>query len=113
MTGNLDEKQQLRQRVEAGSFAGNNGAMIRVINILGGDWIRLSAVQAALPELDVAEWLESLSYLQKEGYIDIRYISANASIEASRADVRKCEVGLTSKGMRLARYIEVDPAVLV
>jgi hypothetical protein len=113
MDGTLDELQRIKQKVEASSFAGNNGAMIRVINILEGDWIRLSAVQAALSELDAAEWMESLSYLQKEGYIAIRYIHYDQSVDASKADPKKCEVSLTSRGMRLARYIETDPAVQV
>lgn len=113
MDGTLDERQRLKQRIEAGNFAGNNGALIRVINILDGDWIRLSAVRDALPELDAAEWLESLSYIQKEGYIQIRYIHYDQLVDAARADPKKCEVNLTAKGMRLARYIDTDPAVLV
>lgn len=41
----MDEKRELKKRIEASNFAENNGAMIRVINILDGDWIRLATVK--------------------------------------------------------------------
>lgn len=41
----MDEKRELKKRIEASNFAENNGAMIRVINILDGDWIRLATIK--------------------------------------------------------------------
>ena len=107
----MDEKRELKKRIEASNFAENNGAMIRVINILDGDWIRLATIKTALPEFSEAEFWDSLTYLQKEGYIV--YCSAQQLIDARRADPKKCDVSLTAKGIRLARYIDTDPAVLV
>ena len=109
----MDEKRELKKRIEASNFAENNGAMIRFINILDGDWIRLATIKTALPEFSEAEFWDSLTYLQKEGYIDILYCSAQQLIDARRADPKKCDVSLTAKGIRLARYIDTDPAVLV
>ncbi|MDL2217396.1 hypothetical protein LJC27_01910 [Christensenellaceae bacterium OttesenSCG-928-M15] len=107
------EKQRLKQQIEASRFAENNGAVVRVINILAGNWIRMASIQSALPEMDMGDFLESITYLQKAGYIEIMYNSAQQLIEADKADPKKCDVAFTAKGMSLAKYAISDPAVLV
>ena len=75
----MDEKRELKKRIEASNFAENNGAMIRVINILDGDWIRLATIKTALPEFSEAEFWDSLTYLQKKGSV-----SRGTSIQTRR-----------------------------
>lgn len=109
----MDDRQRLKRQIEAADFAENNGAMIRVINILDGEWVRLSTMRNALVELDNSDFEESLVYLQKSEYVEIRSIIPGQPTDVYKADKKTCEVSLTAKGMRLARCIDIDPAVKV
>lgn len=105
-----DEK-QIRRRIEAGNFAGNNGRIIRTINVLKGKWIRLGVVKEALDEIDDIE--QSLIYLERSGYMMVREILTERKIEVEDAGEDTTEVTLTKKGIDLALYYIEDPAVKV
>ncbi len=109
---NPNEQDLMRQRLVAGSFASNNGAFMRVMNILEKDWKRIEDLQMALQELRPDEFSESLSFLQKAGYIEIREVyGAQRPMEACVANYKTCEAGLTANGIRLSKGFITDPAV--
>lgn len=102
-----------KQRIEAGAFAENNGAVMRVINIMSGEWKRVSTIQRALSELTPDEFHESLSFLQKAGFVALRSITDRQPVECCDADYNVVAVSLTAQGIRLCKYLITDPAVSV
>lgn len=110
----MDFEKEIRQKVEAENFARNNGRIIRVVNILAGEWIDLSVVRAAL-ENDMAgyDFDKSMIFLLKSGYLELR--KRRSREKASWEDRRRedVEVALTGQGMKLAAYRITDEAVEV
>lgn len=109
----MDNKTELKRRIEAGEFADNNGRIIRTINVLRGKWINLTVAQSALPEIDEGDFEQSLIYLERSEYIKIRDMVTKKCVEVDSANYNACEVTLTKKGIDLALYYIVDPAVRV
>lgn len=109
----MDNKTEIKRRIEAGEFADNNGRIIRTINVLKGKWIKLSVAQSALAEIDEGDFEQSLIYLERAEYIKVRDITTRRCVEVDSADYDACEVTLTKKGIDLALYYITDPAVKV
>lgn len=104
---------EIKQVIEAGNFAINNGKVIRNINVLMGKWVKLESVADTLYGLSSSEIQESLQYLQLANYIDIRDCQTRKEIDVSEADYRNSETRLSEKGIRLAKYLITDEAVKV
>ncbi|MEG2717842.1 MAG: hypothetical protein RR961_10980 [Eubacterium sp.] len=107
---NKDEM-ALKRRLEAGNFAGNNGRIIRTVNVLKGKWIALGTVKDALSDVDNIE--QSLIYLERGHYLIVRNIETREAVEMEDAKDDTCEVTLTKHGIDLALYYIEDPAVKV
>ncbi|MFT9055546.1 MAG: hypothetical protein ABF449_02815 [Ethanoligenens sp.] len=107
------DKEELQRRIEAGAFAANNGKVLRAINIMAGNDIRLRSLQYALAELSHGELSESLYYLQDSGYIKIRKANSHMEIEVSDADYDDTDVRITAKGMQLLMGYTTDPVIKV
>ena len=102
---------EIKKRIMAGEFAANNGKIIRTINILDGDYIDLSTIKMAQPTIDTYALNQSITYLEREGYIKIRDANTKDSISAELTKIRAAEAVLTAKGIRLAMGYETDKAV--
>lgn len=99
----------LKQRIETGNFAVNNGAVIRTVNILNGSWIKYDVLKSVLN----FQCIQNLIYLQRAGYIDVRYCASKEKTNVEDASCDNIEVTLTSLGMKLAIYVVKDEAVLI
>lgn len=110
----MDFEQEIRRKLEAESFAHNNGRIIRVVNILAGEWVELEVVRTAL-ENDMAgyDFDKSMIFLIKSGYLELR--KKRSREKASWEDRRRqdLEVALSGQGMKLAAYRITDEAVEV
>ncbi|MFT9078592.1 hypothetical protein [Ethanoligenens sp.] len=106
------DKAELTRRIEAGTFAVDNGRVLRTINILQGHDIKLHSLQYALPDIPSGTLSESLFYLQDAGYI-----RARDTVNHTHADVTGMKettaVRLTAKGIQLLKGYVSDPAVKV
>lgn len=103
-------KEELTRRIEAGTFATDNGRVLRTINILRGCDIKVHSLHYALPDIPADALSESLFYLQDAGYIQAR-----DTVNHTRADITEttdsAAVRLTAKGIQLLKGYASDPAV--
>lgn len=108
-------KDNTRQRIQESRFMGNNGAVLRTLNVLCGKYIRMQGLCHALPALGLDEVLESVNYLHKAGYLQLRHIETKAEAITGIADIeyRDLEGTLTADGIRLLNGLKRDDAVLV
>lgn len=107
------DKAELQRRIEAGTFAADNGRVLRTINILIGKDIALHSLKYALEGMAENNLAESLYYLQEAGYIKARNIYSKADADVADADYDDTEVRLTARGMQLLKGYATDPAVSV
>ena len=92
-----------KRKLSAGNFIRNNGLVLRTINILRTKYNKLTAVGSALRGngVEEGEFLDSVNFLQEEGYIHLREISSKAVASLSDFDYVTLEAKVTAKGIRL------------
>lgn len=99
-----EDTKALRAQLRKGAFVRNNGEVLRIINILRTDYVRLADVQGVLEgkgvELD--EFCDSVNYLSLEGYIQLRRVEGRGSVEdLADVDWRELEGKVSAKGIKL------------
>lgn len=107
------DKAELMRRIDAGTFAANNGNVLRTINILAGKEIKLRSLQNALSDMQPGALAESLFYLQDQGFIKARNVYSKIDADVADADYEDTEVRITAKGMQLLKGYATDPAVTI
>ena len=87
----MDAEKQ-KQLIEAGKFRENNGSVMRVLNILDHTFHELKDIEYALPNLSRGEIVESINYLNEEGYIHLRSIADKANqVFPANTSTAKCQ----------------------
>ena len=93
------DRDELLQAVRAQKFTENNGRVLKMVNILRYSYIGLEVIKdSALSDLSENEFLDSVNFLQKAGYISLRRIEGH---EESTLAYTELEGIVTEKGIRL------------
>ena len=86
---NGSEAEKIRQKIENGNFFASNGRILQTLNILAGDFKKLTDLKYVLPDIDESEMLRSIDYLYEGGYIDYDLRHKRVRIEISVCGVSK------------------------
>ena len=108
------DREAMKKKLAAGAFVENNGVVLRTINILRHRYNKLTTIKYALPQLPEDLFMDSLNFLQEEGYIHLRNVETQAEVQL--ADVphySMLEAKLTGKGIRLLAQEIKDPLIRV
>jgi len=96
----MNFEEDVKKKILQSDFAKNNGRILRTVNILSED------------VMTVGEFDESLVYLHKGCYIEIRNkYNQNVLLDMTKETYKDIEVCLTQKGIKLARGFINDEAV--
>lgn len=97
----MDSKEMLR-KMRAAEFRRNNGMVLRTINLLRHEYMRLaSALDVLKSELDERDFWDCINFLQEAGYIILRD-ETHTPVELADARDRGClEARLSALGIRL------------
>lgn len=107
-------REEMRKRLAAGAFVENNGVVLRTINILRHRYNKLTTIKYALPQLAEDQFMDSLNFLQEEGYIHLRLVETQAEVQLADAlHYSELEAKLTGKGIRLLAQEIKDPLIKV
>ena len=110
----MEDKEKALQRIRAGQFRENNGRVLKTINLLRTQFVRLKDVHTALQPIEAGAMLDSVNYLQESGYIHLRSTETREMILLADArDYQMLEAKLTGKGIRLLEGSEKDAVVVV
>lgn len=107
-------EQELRQKIEAGELAANNGTVMRTLAIAGSDYkyLKLKALLLALAgNISRNGLCSSINYLADSGYLHVRRIEDKSEASVSDAEPEDLEVKLTPRGMQVQRCMRKDPLV--
>lgn len=106
------ERKKLMSKIVANDFAELNGAIMRTIStVFKFRWFKISDLQLAFNDRHDDEMLESLNYLEKAGYLEVRDIGSKSKVEMQYAELEETEAVLTAKGIRLVKYFFTDSAI--
>lgn len=90
-------------KLKTGNFVYTNGEILRIMNILSGQFHKLSGVAQVLKGEGVSEgeFLDSTHFLAEDGYIRLRRICDRADALLADNEYSELEALLTNKGKRL------------
>lgn len=109
----MNFEEDVKKKILQSDFAKNNGRILRTVNILSGKYINVDSVCDALDNvMSIGEFDESLVYLHKGCYIEMRNkYNQHIITDMTKETYKDIEVCLTQKGIKLARGFITDEAV--
>lgn len=110
----MDDREKALQKIRAGQFRENNGRVMKTINLLRTQFVRLKDVHTALHPIEEGAMLDSVNYLQEAKYIHLRSTETKElMLLADVRDYQMLEAKLTDKGIRLLEGSEKDAVVVI
>ncbi len=95
------EAEQIRQKIENGNFIENNGRILRMLNIMSGEFKKLTEIKYVLSDLEEYEIFKSIDYLYEGGYIRVRNIDTKRPTAPADTPFKFLEVKLTNLGIQV------------
>ncbi|MGM9969228.1 MAG: hypothetical protein ACI35S_02400 [Anaeroplasma sp.] len=78
-----------------------NGRILRTLNVLKGDRQRLKSLEYAFNDIDHYQFLDSVTYLQKSGYIQLTDTITKNETTLDDSNFNDIHISLTSAGIKL------------
>jgi len=111
---NTLENKELNDRIRQKKFFRNNGIVLKGINLLRTQFVRLPDLKYALePNLTESEFLDSVNYLTEGGYIRTRHTGTKQEITLADAAADELEAKVTQKGIQVIACILKDDCIEV
>ena len=106
------EKDKLLKNIDSVKFKRINGKILRIINMLEGEYTSLEIVYNILMNsIRLDEFHRSIVYLLKAAYIEIRNENTKERVSSEEISNKDCEATLTATGIRLAMGFAKDEAI--
>lgn len=98
-------KQSIIKNLENAAFIENNGKVIKMLTVLEHSYHELAPLKRVLKlqGVDEAEFIESVNFLARAGYIELRDIESKTAANLADWQYENLEAILTDKGLRLIK----------
>ena len=100
-----------QEMIKAGRFVGNNGIVLRNINMMHHQYLKLSDIKYVLADMPEDEYTDSINYLYMAGYIKLRHIKTKQEVDIADVDYNEIESKLTQEGINLLLGCTTDKLV--
>lgn len=105
------EAENLRQKIENGNFIKNNGRILQMLNVMTGEFKKLTDLGYVLYDVEEHEIVRSVDYLYESGYIKLRDSETGKPSELSGASFKSLSAKLTADGVRILVGRKTDECV--
>lgn len=105
------EKDRLLKGIDSVKFKKTNGKILRIINMLEGEYTNLGIIYDILNNIRLDEFHRSVVYLLKAKYIEIRNEDTKELVNSENISNKNCEATLTASGIRLSMGFTEDEAI--
>lgn len=95
------EAEKLKLEIENGNFFLNNGRVLHLLNLLTGDFKKLTELKFVLSDLEEFEIVRSTDYLYESGYIKLRNTETGKSTTLADTPFKYLSAKLTADGIRI------------
>lgn len=105
------EAEKMKQQIENGNFFVNNGRILQLLDVLTGDFKKLTELKFVLSDMEEYEIVRSIDYLHESRYI--RLINSETKAPASFADTpfKYLSAKLTADGVRILVGKKTDDCI--
>lgn len=97
----MDNEKKMMQTIKAKHFRENNGEVLRNINILRAQYIKLEDIKYVMEKVPEAEFIDSINYLYLSEYILLRKIKTKEPADIADVPYELLEAKLSQKGIKL------------
>ncbi len=105
------EAEKLRREIENGNFFVNNGRVLQLLNLLTGDYKKLSELKFVLSDMEEYEIVKSIDYLYEAGYIKLRNFETGKQTSLADTSFKYLSAKLTVDGVRILVGKKTDDCV--
>ncbi|MCU6720431.1 type VI secretion protein [Porcipelethomonas ammoniilytica] len=105
------EADKLKQEIENGNFFVNNGRILQMLNILAGDFKKLTEIKYVLSDLEEYEIVRSIDYLYESGYVKLRNTDNGKPTTLADAPFKCLSAKLTAEGVRILVGKKTDDCI--
>lgn len=91
----------LQRKIDTSNLMDTNGRILRTLNVLKGDRQRLKSLEYAFNDIDHYQFLDSVTYLQKSGYIKLTDTITKNETTLDDSNFNDIHISLTSAGIKL------------
>lgn len=99
----MTDEQKIKNTIVSGEFIKNNGEILRILNILGHKFHKLTSIESVLSQRGISEeaFIEAVNFLNEEKYIALRLIASKELSNLADSEYTELEAKLSGKGLRL------------
>lgn len=106
------EQRELTERIRQKKFFRNNGLVLKGINMLRTQYVRLSDLRYALePSLSESELMDSVNYLSEGGYIRTRSIRTKQDVTLADCSFDELEAKVSHEGIQVIACTRMDACI--
>ena len=95
------EAEQIKQKIENGNFIENNGRILRMLDIMSGEFKKLTELKYVLSDMEEHEITKSIDYLYESGYIKLRNIDTKQPAALADTSFKLLAAKLTNTGIQV------------
>lgn len=106
------ENKEIQDRIRQKKFFRNNGVVLKGINLLRTQYIKLSELKYALePTMTESELRDSINYLSESGYINMRNTENKQSTTLADCDFEIIEAKVSADGIKIIACVKSDECI--
>ena len=105
---------EMQERIRQKKFFRNNGIVLKGINLLRTQYIKLSELKYALePTISEPELRDSINYLSESGYINMRNTGNKQPTTLADCDFYEVEAKVSAEGIKIIACVKSDECIEV
>lgn len=106
------ENKEIQDRIRQKKFFRNNGMVLKSVNLLRTQYVKLSELKYALePNMSDSELRDSINYLSEAGYINMREIDSKSPTTLADCDFEKIEAKVSASGIKIIACVKKDECI--
>lgn len=106
------ESKEMQERIRQKKFFRNNGIVLKGINLLRTQYVKLSELRYALePTMTESELRDSINYLSESGYINMRNLDNKQSTTLADCDFEDIEAKVSADGIKIIACVKSDECI--
>lgn len=106
------KSKEMQERIRQKKFFRNNGIVLKGINLLRTQYVKLSELRYALePTMTESELRDSINYLSESGYINMRNIGNKQATTVADCDFEDIEAKASADGIKIIACVKSDECI--
>lgn len=106
------ESKDIQERIKQKKFFQNNGVVLKGINLLRTQYVKLSELRYAFePTMTESEFRDSVNYLSEANYIKMRNVSSKQYTTLADCNLEDIEAKTTADGIKIIACVKSDECI--